>query len=203
MDGNTMNNHSSEHMAHYTPPFTEIHRGSNDNKGQKKIQWLWLFTPRSTNGFTLIEVMIALVVLLLGMLGVMGMQYYAVSGNTQSRELRIATNLSHEMIEQLKSTSYTSLASGSDTPLPAAETTISGGVNYVRRWWIVPNCIALNLTGDNNSCAALASTCATNPDPALVVAVSAIRSRSCWNDKNGNIHSVTLDSLRWNENVLP
>jgi type IV pilus modification protein PilV len=173
MDGNTMNIQSSEHTGH------------------------------SMNGFTLIEVMIALVVLLLGMLGVMGMQYYAVSGNTQSRELRTATSLSQELIEQLRSTPYLNLAAGNDTPVPTAETTMSGGINYTRRWWIVPNCIALNLTGDNNACAALANTCATNPDGAQIVAVSAIRSRTCWNDKNGNVHSVTLDSVRWNENVVP
>jgi prepilin-type N-terminal cleavage/methylation domain-containing protein len=203
MDGNKMNNQNPEHTGNHILPLAETHSMSNHNKGQKKLQPLWFFIPRSINGFSLVEVMIALVVLLLGMLGVMGMQYYAVTGNTQSRELRTATNLSHELIEQLKSTTYTSLVSGSDAPLPTAETTISGGVTYARRWWIVPNCIALNLTGDNNSCAALASTCATNPDPAVIVAVSAIRSRTCWNDKNGNIHSATLDSVRWNENVVP
>ena len=53
----------------------------------------------SEKGFSLVEVMIALVILLVGMLGIMGMQYYAVSGNATSRELRQATNLGQDMIE--------------------------------------------------------------------------------------------------------
>ena len=56
------------------------------------------------HGFTLVEVMISMVVLLIGMLGVMGMQYYAIGGNASSRELGMATNLSVEVIERLKST---------------------------------------------------------------------------------------------------
>ena len=70
----------------------------------------------SEKGFSLIEVMIALVVLLVGMLGIMGMQYYAVSGNANSRELRMATNLGQDMIESLKSTAYGNLSSSFDTP---------------------------------------------------------------------------------------
>jgi prepilin-type N-terminal cleavage/methylation domain-containing protein len=34
------------------------------------------------HGFSLIEAMVALTVMLVGMLGVMGMQYYSITGNT-------------------------------------------------------------------------------------------------------------------------
>ncbi len=152
-------------------------------------------------GFTLIEVMIALVILLIGMLGVMSMQYYAVSGNTASREMRIATNLSQAIIEQIKSTPYTNLASGTD--LPPAGTAISGGLNFTRSWWVVPDCVGLTLTADNNTCGNLATACTSDPDGTMVVSVSAVRARTCWTDKYGDNHSVTLDTLRWDENVVP
>jgi len=156
----------------------------------------------SEKGFSLVEVMIALVVLLLGMLGIMGMQYYAVSGNANSRELRMATNLGQDMIESLKSTAYGNLSSSFDTSAivtaRSSEATISAGITFNRRWWVLPNCIALTLTGDDNSCTAMTATCTTVPG-GVTVPVSAIRTRTCWTDKSGGVHAVTMDSSRWNK----
>lgn len=163
--------------------------------------------PQDNDGFTLVEVMIAMVVLLLGMLGVMGMQYYAITGNTSSREMRTATNLGQEQIEQLKSTPYTSLSSGTETQsLDPNEIAMSGGQQFSRVWWVRGDCVALTLTGDDNTCnPGLATTCITDPDTSSVVPVSAIRVRTCWTDRNDiNItHAVTLDTLRWDENDVP
>jgi len=166
------------------------------------------FIPHpSSFGFSLIEVMIALVVLLVGMLGVIGMQYYAVTGNASSRELRIATNLGQEFVERIKSTPYTNLVSGVDPAVPVIGSAISGGVTFTRASWVVPDCVSVTLPGDDNSCAAnLVANCdpVNDPDGASVVSVSAVRVRACWNDlKTGAQHSVTLDTLRWNENVIP
>jgi prepilin-type N-terminal cleavage/methylation domain-containing protein len=154
--------------------------------------------PQYNNGFTLVEVMIATVVLLIGMLGVLSMQYYAINGNASSREVRIATNLSAEVIEQLKSTPYANLA---QTPAPPpAGTAISGGVNFTRASWVVPDCVAITFNADNNTCAGLVPSCTEDPDATMAVPVSAVRVRTCWSDKDGLPHSVTLDSIRWNEN---
>lgn len=156
----------------------------------------------SRSGFTLIEVMVALVVMLIGMLGVMGMQYYAVSGNAASREIRIATNLSKQLIEQTKTTPYAILTSNTDTP--PVDTAISGQLQFTRRWWVVPNCVGLDLVSDDNTCNNLATSCTNGrPDTTPVPAVSAVRARTCWTDKDGVPHAVTLDTLRWDENVLP
>ncbi len=156
-------------------------------------------TTDSDSGFSLIEVMVALVVLLIGMLGVMGMQYYSVSGNAASRELRIATNLTQQLVEQMKSTPYTGL--GSNTDVPALNVAMSGGVNFSRAWWVVPDCVGLAAGG--NLCAGGAPACTTDPDGAVAVQISAIRTRSCWTDRRGVAHAVTLDTLRWNENAVP
>lgn len=152
----------------------------------------------SENGFTLIEVMIALVILLIGMLGVMGMQYYAVVGNTSSREMRIATNLAQERIEQLKLIPLINLGNDTDEPSENAEQSLYAGQSYTRRWWFVTNCVALGLTANNDPCSdTIAAQC--NPNASVPAVVStAIRARTCWADKNGNWHSVSIDSLRTN-----
>ena len=153
----------------------------------------------TSRGFTLIEVMIAFVVLLLGMLGVLSMQYYAITGNAASRELRIATNLSQEIIEQMKSTPYNNLAAIITRALPT-DATFSAGVTFTRRSWTFADCVGLTLTGDDGTCSAgLVPTCTFDPDGAKVVQVSAVRARTCWSDRNGTNHSVTIDSLRWAE----
>ncbi len=149
-------------------------------------------------GFTLVEVMIAMVVLLVGMIGVMSMQYFSVRGNAASRELRIATNLSQQALENLKLTPYASLQSMTNQPAPAG-VAITGNVQFSSSWWVVPDCVGLADNGD--TCTANAPACASDPDNALTVPVSAIRARTCWTDSNGVNHSVTLDTIRWDENV--
>ena len=156
-----------------------------------------LYAQNVRKGFSLVEVMVALVVLLIGMLGVMSMQYYAIRGNASSRELRIATDFSRDLMEEMKSTAYASLGNGTDNPLAdvaGTEPSISGGLAFTRRWWVVPNCV--NLSGNGN-------TCAENPAPACAespglttMPVTAIRARTCWTDKHGVMHSVSLDTLR-------
>ena len=149
-------------------------------------------------GFTLIEVMISLVILLVRMLGVMGMQYYAVTGNASSREIRNATNLGQDFIEQIKTSPYAMLSSSSDSPdLGVA---ISGNVQFDRAWTVVPNCMAL---ADDGDAFPPASVCATVPDSSVPSAVSAIRVKTRWEDKNGDKHYITLDTIRWDENVTP
>jgi prepilin-type N-terminal cleavage/methylation domain-containing protein len=171
--------------------------------GTFKILQMDGITMNKQNGFTLIEVMIALVVLLTGMLGVMSMQYYAISGNASSREMRVATGISQQIVEQIKSTPYAGLASGANAdPLPAADTAISGGVDYTTRWWVLGDCVALSLKADDNTCSpALVAACSVDPDTTRIVQSSAIRVRTCWTDKDGSNRAVTLDSLRWNENA--
>jgi prepilin-type N-terminal cleavage/methylation domain-containing protein len=66
-------------------------------------------------GFTLIEVMIAMFVLVVGLLGVAGVATTVINGNTFSREITTATTLAQDKMEELKDTTYSNIASGSDT----------------------------------------------------------------------------------------
>ncbi len=62
----------------------------------------------SKKGFTLIEVLIALTILAIGLLGVALMQVTSISGNTFSREMSVATELGQDMLEKLRTLQYTS-----------------------------------------------------------------------------------------------
>ena len=53
-------------------------------------------------GFTLIEVMFAVVFLSIGLLGIAAMQDIAISRNVDGRRLTVATNLAAEMLERVR-----------------------------------------------------------------------------------------------------
>ncbi len=68
------------------------------------------FTVHGQKGFTLIEVLIAMTILAIGLLGVALMQVTSISGNTFSREMSVATELGQDMLEKLRTYEYTSTA---------------------------------------------------------------------------------------------
>ncbi len=60
---------------------------------------------RNTKGFSLLELMIALVILSVGLLGLLGMQITGAQGNATSQKLTIATTLAQTGIEDFMSRS--------------------------------------------------------------------------------------------------
>ena len=64
-----------------------------------------IFNSRA--GFTLIEVLIALTILSIGLLGVALMQVTSISATTFSREMNVATGLAQDMLEKLSTLTYT------------------------------------------------------------------------------------------------
>jgi type IV pilus assembly protein PilV len=73
-----------------------------------KSQKLKVKSYNSQKGLTLIEVLVALTILAIGLLGVALMQVSSISGNVYSKEMAIATELGQDMIEKLKTSTYTS-----------------------------------------------------------------------------------------------
>lgn len=56
----------------------------------------------SQRGFSMLEVLIAMTVITVGMLGVAAMQQFAVARNVDAKELSVATNLAVEMMERIQ-----------------------------------------------------------------------------------------------------
>ena len=69
----------------------------------------------NNNGFTLIEIMIAILILVVALLGMAGVTVSVINGNAFSKEVTSATTLAQDKMEELKNTAYGSIVSGSDT----------------------------------------------------------------------------------------
>jgi type IV pilus assembly protein PilV len=74
-----------------------------------------VYRMRNNKGFTLIEIMIAIFILVVALLGVAGVTVSVINGNAFSKEITSASTLAQDKMEELKDTAYGSIASGSDT----------------------------------------------------------------------------------------
>jgi type IV pilus assembly protein PilV len=82
------------------------------------------FLRRKYQGFTLIEVMIAMVILAVGLLSLMTMQIVSIRANAFSSEMTYASMLAQSRLEQIRNMSYTSINPGTVTDtVPASAST--------------------------------------------------------------------------------
>jgi len=94
------------------------------------------FVSRQSQGFTLIEVMIALVVLAVGLLALGTMQIVSIRANAFSSEMTYSTMLAQRQLETLKNLSFSDAVLTATTPetphtLPAV---IEKGASYTVSW---------------------------------------------------------------------
>jgi type IV pilus assembly protein PilV len=87
---------------------------------------------KDSRGFTLLELMIALVILAIGLLGLASLQVMAIKGNSYGQEMTVASTLAQNELEQLRQTTGT-LANGTDT------VTDQNGITYTRTWTVTLN----------------------------------------------------------------
>ncbi len=66
-------------------------------------------TLKAQRGFTLIEIMIAIFILVIALSGLIGVTVMAIKGNDFSKRMTTATTLAKDMMEQVKNTSYDNL----------------------------------------------------------------------------------------------
>lgn len=153
----------------------------------------------NSKGLTLIEVLVAIVILAIGLLGVAKMQYMAVAGNAFGREMQVAVQLGQEKLEMIKSMSYIDVVSGNET-LSDAHPSRFGGVTFTRTWWVMENCRDINVTlNPDNPCDPDSTTNCLSAMPNM----KAVAVRVCWVDKNGGNRSVTLNGVKWNDEAAP
>jgi len=94
---------------------------------------------KNNHGFTLIEIMIAIFLLAVALLGLAAVTTSVIKGNSFSQTLTTATTLAKDKMEELKATSYTALPTGGTTVTDYASAdgtvqTSSTGSYYKREW---------------------------------------------------------------------
>ena len=89
------------------------------------------FARRSTAGFTLIEVLIALLVLSIGLLGLAALQSATLQFNHSAYLRSQATNLAYDMIDRMRANRQAALNGAYDgnfaAPAPACGAVVAGG----------------------------------------------------------------------------
>lgn len=88
--------------------------------------------PPHQRGFTLIEALIALVVLSLGLFGLMQIQTHVMTETGDSKTRTAAVNLAQEKLEELRARSYASIVSDHDGETVPAEP--GGTADFTRSW---------------------------------------------------------------------
>ena len=89
-------------------------------------------------GFTLLELLIALVILAIGLLGLAGLHIAAIQGNVSGFKLSAASAIAQERIEELKTMDTTSAALSVGDHADDGNVTVQG-VTYSRNYTIQDN----------------------------------------------------------------
>lgn len=84
-------------------------------------------------GFTLIEIMIAVAIISIGLLALGGLQVSLVRGNALSQRMTAAISVAEQKIEQVKNTSYANIEAESSTQIQAS------GFNFTRQVTVTDN----------------------------------------------------------------
>ncbi len=88
---------------------------------------------KNSRGFSLIEVLIALVILSIALLGMASLMASATKYNASGNRLTEATTLAQDKLETLRITPWTQIVNNADV-VPGAT-----GTSYARSWVVVPN----------------------------------------------------------------
>jgi type IV pilus modification protein PilV len=87
---------------------------------------------RSVRGFTLIEALVAIVMLVVGVLGAASLTAALMQSNRDATDRTRALELARHKVEQIQSQGYYDVFTGGDTR-------VVGGVTFTRAWTVAPN----------------------------------------------------------------
>lgn len=159
-------------------------------------------TTRRAGGFSLIEVLVAVVILSFGLLALASLQMALVRASTETKAQSQALALGKEKLEDLRT--FTTLAGYqalvSDT---TGDTTSIGGVSFGRTWTVTRYVFnkdvngngILNESGDSGFQCATAAACTLPGNVTGWVAnneFKVINVNTTWNDSNGAAQVITL-----------
>jgi len=86
-----------------------------------------------SKGFTLIEVLIALVILSIAFLGLAGLMVQTTKNNSFGGRMTEAATIAQDKLEELRAVSWVTITPGSDLKMG------SNGMDYARAWNVATN----------------------------------------------------------------
>jgi type IV pilus assembly protein PilV len=104
---------------------------------QARCGWL----VKSQYGFTLLEVLVAIVILTIGLLGTAGLTTGVIRGNHYSKNITSATAAAQTQLESIKSSGY---ANATTTNFPG-DTVTMGGMTFTRTTTVTNSSPAANM----------------------------------------------------------
>ena len=98
-----------------------------------------MINSMKSKGFTLIEILIAMIILSIAFLGLAGLMIQTTKNNSFGGRITEAATVAQDKLEELRATSWVAIAAGSDR-------INMNGMNFNRNWTIVPNDIGTPYT---------------------------------------------------------
>ena len=98
---------------------------------------------RDRHGFSLVEVMVALVIGAIGLMALSGLLVNVINTNRRATDISIATALARQKIEQIKLTPYNSVVSQVESSLNPDGKQAAGG-RYIRMTDVAVNAAGFN-----------------------------------------------------------
>jgi type IV pilus assembly protein PilV len=139
---------------------------------------------KRTRGFTLIEVLVSLLILAIGVLGIIALQFkglrYSYDANVRSQVTFLANDIADKMrLNKANAPAYVANYTVDDAHVPCVYATASDAANDLNCWhdfvdWALPPASTANITG---------------PVGGLYTVALA------WQDREGEIHTVTYSFL--------
>jgi Tfp pilus assembly protein PilV len=108
-----------------------------EREGENKMRCVKKQKQRQQSGFTLLETSVAMVVMMIGGLGIAAVFAYAVKNNSGSRDRAVALAVAQQELERLRSVPFNDAALNATPALPAAVTVSNGGRTFSVRTTIL------------------------------------------------------------------
>jgi prepilin-type N-terminal cleavage/methylation domain-containing protein len=138
---------------------------------------------RRARGFTLVELLVAMALTTVGLLGLLALQGIAIRGNMMSRNFGEAIGIAQQQLELAERTPYASLPSFTTDPACSTASPCSAGTSGVN-----PN------PDSSNTIEAIYTRCTTVTDNGDTT--TTVLTRVCWQDTALGWHHVDLQTRR-------